>query len=233
MIVFPKNWKDISNNISLDKIESTILEILFKINCNHLSLSGGLDSSLLLYYLSKVHKKINVYTIGYPSDHPDIEYSKCAVAYLNNNNCNITHHIFIPENSTDSSSDEIVEMFYEYVFKYTDTIIAGDGVDEFNCGYYDHQKFPNEDMYYNYIRKLCTEHLIPLNKNSKSVKVYLPYIDKEMVLLWTQIPINNKVTSSDRKLIIKSLAYNNLPQNIIERWKYGFCDALHIKSSRF
>jgi len=233
MIVYPENWQNIGKPIKIENIEKTILTILNDINCNSIALSGGIDSSLIIYYLNKIHKNINAFTIGLSKNHPDIQYSKLAV----NNIQKIKHYIYIPtkkeiineQQKNDYEGDVAVRLFYKYVKKYTDRIIACDGIDEFMCGYYGHQKNPNEKTYYKYIRKLQVEQLKPLNKNSFNVKVYLPYLNQKLLTLLYQIPIYDKVDINERKKIMVKIAKDKLPIKIIERRKYGFCDALKIK----
>jgi asparagine synthetase B (glutamine-hydrolysing) len=79
------------------------------------------------------------------------------------------------------------------------------------------------------MKRLQEEQLIPLNKNSGQVKVYLPYLDNRLVLLFSQIPISEKVDSKHRKKIMIQMAKGKIPNEIINRRKYGFCDVLKIK----
>ena len=230
MIVFPDDWKRVGQPISLLKIENTILEILSEIDCNSLALSGGVDSSLLLYYMKKINKKVVAFTMGNSMDHPDVVYAKMAVESIDRS---IAHRIFIPDISTKAKANSVYGLFYKFVSEFTDRMVAGDGIDEFACGYYPHQNSPRQSTYYNLLRRLLPEHLLPLNRDSRGVKVYLPYIDKRMIFLLSQIPIYDKVDSKERKKIIMALAKDKVPQAILDRWKYGFCDALNIKEKRY
>ena len=235
MIVFPDNWKEIGQglpSIPLQKIENTILEILSEIPCASLAFSGGVDSCLLLYYLQKVKKQVVAFTMGKTLDHPDVVYSKIAIENIGGN---VRHEIYIPNKEDIETQGEgnVYGIFYEYVSKFTNRMISGDGIDEFMCGYYPHQKNPTESEYYYFLSRLVPDHLIPLNRESGDVKVYLPYIDRRLILLMAQIPIWDKVDKENRKKIIMSLAKNKLPSAILERWKHGFCDALNVKEKRW
>lgn len=233
MIIYPDNWKNIGQPIDLKKIEDTILEVLSGISCNSLSFSGGLDSSLLLYFMAKIHKKINAFTIGLSDEHPDVKYAEMMADKYPQ----VMHKIYIPwpdkikreQHPGQSLGDTAVRLFYGFVSDHTDGIIAGDGVDEFMCGYYAHQKNPNEEIYYTHMRQLNKEHLIPLDRNSGDVKVYLPFLDNKLVLLLSQIPIVEKVDVNHRKKLMIEMAIGKIPDEIIERRKYGFCDAFKIK----
>jgi len=234
MIIYPKNWREIGQPIKLKDIENTILQILSEIDCNCLSLSGGLDSSIILYFMLKIHRKVEAFTMGVSESHPDIRYSKLVASKFNN----IIHRVYIPshieiKNAKKSfeefEGDNAVRLFYKFLKKYTDKIIACDGIDEFMCGYYDHQDKPCEDTYYDYLRQLQNKNLIPLDKNSNQIKIYLPYLDNRLLLLFSQIPISEKVDKKCRKKLMIEIAKTKIPNEIITRRKYGFCDVLKIK----
>ncbi|GAJ07590.1 unnamed protein product, partial [marine sediment metagenome] len=58
MIVYPKNWIEVGQPILTGQIEERIVQILFELNCYCLSFSGGLDSSLVLYFMTLIFKKV-------------------------------------------------------------------------------------------------------------------------------------------------------------------------------
>lgn len=233
MIVYPKGWNKVGQKINMNKIIALILDTLSNIPCNCLSLSGGIDSSLLLYFMLKIHNKVTAFTIGLSDKHPDIKYAEIIADKYSQ----VTHKIYIPWSDTikrekqpnESLGDTAVRLFYGFVEQHTGGIIAGDGIDEFMCGYYPHQKSPNEETYYDYIRRLNKEHLIPLDRNSGKVKVYLPFLDDRLISLLSQIPIDEKVDINNRKKLMIEMAMGRLPEEIITRRKYGFCDAFKIK----
>ncbi len=233
MIVYPTGWRKVGRKINTEKIAGQILRILEGIPCNCLSLSGGIDSSLLLYFMLKIHKKITAFTIGLSGDHPDIKYSEMIAAKYPR----VMHKLYIPfpdnikreQRPGKSLGDTAVRMFYEFVNIHTNVIIAGDGIDEYMCGYYPHQKSPNEETYYDFIRRLTKEHLVPLDGNSGKVKVYLPFLDSRLISMLSQIPLSEKVDPHHRKKLMVEMAKGRLPEEIITRRKYGFCDAFTIK----
>ncbi len=239
MIAYPEGWETIGQPVHLNQIVYRLMLTLRDIPCNCLSLSGGIDSSLLLYYMLQVHPEVKVFTIGLSEDHPDVKYATIVVDKMSSIFPKeiITHKVYIPwpdkikreQQPGQSLGDTAVRLFYGFVGNHTDGIIAGDGIDEFMCGYYSHQKSPNEKTYYEYIRWLKKDHLIPLDKNSGSVKVYLPFLDSRLTSLLSQIPISEKVDSHHRKKLMVEMARGRLPKEIITRRKYGFCDALKIK----
>ena len=234
MIIYPKEYMKIGQSIKLKEIEDRILKVVAHINCNYLSFSGGLDSSLMLYYMLLVYDKVYAFTMGESDSHPDVEYSVYFVSRLEN----VDHNIYIPsifdletakQYPEDVDGDMAVRLFYKHVALYTDRIIACDGIDEFMCGYYAHQENPCERIYYKYLKQLSRNHLIPLHKNSGDVKVYLPYLDERLLFLLSQIPISEKVNKSCRKKLMVDLAEDKIPNRVINRRKYGFCDVLRVK----
>jgi len=234
MIVYPDNYRNIGQPVQIEKIEQTILQVLEEINCNWISLSGGLDSSLMLYYMIQVYPEVHAITMGCSEEHPDVKYAKLVVSQFDN----VFHEIYIPsplelEKSRKpywvSDGDQGVRLFYGHVQKRTDAIIACDGIDEFMCGYYVHQESPCEKTYYTYLRKLKDSHLIPLHRNSRDVKVYLPYLDRRLLELYSQIPVRDKVDKMRRKKVLVEMAKGKIPDEIIRRRKYGFCDVLGVK----
>lgn len=230
MIVYPKHWGEVGQPVSLERMEGTIIEILEDCNCRCLSFSGGLDSSMMLYFMATIFARVTAFTIAFPETHPDIKYSRLVAKMFGN----VTHEVYVPNVS--EVADEVekkpgpdvgVKLLYRFLArKGIPGIIACDGIDEFMAGYYDHQQHPDEATYYKHIRRLRDEHLKPLDDNSKGVKVYLPYLDNRLLCLLAQIPIADKVDSENRKKVMVRMAEHRLPREVIERRKIGFCDAL-------
>jgi len=61
---------------------------------------------------------------------------------------------------------------------------------------------------------------------SGKVKVHLPYLDSGLISLYSQIPLSEKVDLHIRKKFMVRMAKGKLPDRVIKRRKYGFCDAL-------
>lgn len=233
MIVYPLDWNEVGGPIRTRDIELAILKVLSEISCNCLSFSGGLDSSLMLYFMLQRHKRVRTFTIGFSEDHPDIKYAQLVVDGFSN----VSHNHYIPtqeeveaeERPGDLEGDVAVRLFYKFVKKHTTDIIACDGIDEFMAGYYAHQKTLSEPTYFNFIRRLQRGQLAPLNRNSGEVNVYLPYLDSRLISLYSQIPLSEKVDLHIRKKFMVRMAEGKIPDRVIKRRKIGFCDALKIK----
>ena len=234
MIVYPINWMEVGKPITVKDIELGIMKVLSELSCNCLALSGGLDSSLMLYFMLERHMHVRTFTIGLSEDHPDIKYAQLVADSFDG----VSHNYYIPtqdeieaeEQPEDLEGDAAVRLFYKFVgASYTPGIVACDGIDEFMAGYYAHQKDPSEATYFSFIRQLQREHLAPLNKNSGKVDVYLPYLDSRLISLYSQIPLSEKVDGGARKKFMVRMAEGKIPDQIIKRRKIGFCDALKIK----
>lgn len=229
MIVFPKDWAHKGQAVSLDLIEETIFNILERLDppCHNLSLSGGVDSSYMLYCMTKVYgNEINTYTITEDSNHPDFIFSKEISDFFGVRWIPFTPYL-IPDDEEIPAEDRGVKLFYNFLENIgIEGIITGDGIDELMAGYYAHQTDPSETVYYDHLRLLYKNHLEPLNKNSGKVKVHLPYLDNSLILLLSQIPLSEKVDRSNRKKIMTKLSKGKIPDEIINRRKLGFCSAL-------
>jgi len=230
MIKYPIEWDKIGIKVNPVDIYNELCSIIESLNINNISLSGGIDSSILLSIMTKVlNRKIECFTVALNNKHPDYLFSK-MISDKFNAKLNI---LFLNKKC---SGDENVRYFYEFVLREgTSNIIAGDGIDELSCGYYDHVKYVNKsDIYYSYLNRLVEEQLIPLNKNSRDVNVFLPYLDARIVEMLLCFPLKDKIKNNERKVIINSIAKNycNIPDSVINRWKYGFCSASEIKIPR-
>jgi len=234
MIAHPADWKEVGKEASLSKIEFLIIKILKELDCQSLSLSGGVDSALLLSYLVDIYgKDITCYTIACSFEHEDSINSHFIA---NKFGVKLIRHImpYIPptfKEEGDLPGDEIVRAFYNNLKKLgVKRIITGDGIDELMGGYYYHMKQPGEKSFFRYLAKLQKQQLIPLDKNSGQIEVLLPYLDFRLINLLSYFPTWKKFDSRSRKKIIYALAKKKgLPSCILERRKYGFCDAMRIK----
>ncbi len=231
MIQYPKKWKvkyenlistQPSNHINIPKIVDAINRVVIDMNIKHLMYSGGIDSTIMLCLMTKLFDDVSTYTISVREDHPDIKFSRMGSNIYKSN-----HHEFIVKPiSNDTPGDDAVRQIFVEASAFTDSVICCDGIDEFMCGYYKHMEHHDFKTYKWFISRLLPNHLEPLDKNSKDVKVYLPYLDKDIISIFSNIPLNKKVDSKNRKMVVCDIAkYLGISDEIINRNKYGFCDA--------
>lgn len=234
MIVSPEKWDYIYTTPTLDEIEQVLFNAVAHTGCSNLCLSGGVDSSLTLHFMAQLYPSITCFTIASSLKHPDVFHSKIIAEKYK-----AKHLIYIPTKTDiesnkvdgDYQGDVAVKLLYQFISKYTNEVIATDCIDELDCGYYPHQKEPNDEVFRRFISELEEYHLKPLNKNSGDIKVHLPYADKEVIHTFLRIPIAQKVNESIRKSHVMAIALKYIPTEIIERRKYGFCDAFIIKEN--
>jgi asparagine synthetase B (glutamine-hydrolysing) len=235
MIVYPNNWRDIGKTPTIKEIENSIFEVVADLGCENLALSGGIDSSYMLWCMVQVFGKENIkcYTIALSNNHPDYVCSEQIVEALGI----VNWFYYIPSNKEvkellkDKDGNLIVKKFFNWLEceKKVSEIICCDGIDEFMGGYYDHLHNPTHETYYDFMVRLQDEQLRPLNENSGKINVLLPYMSKDLIELYNRIPMNNRFDSNGRKKIMVELAKDKIPDKIIYRRKYGFVDAMRIK----
>jgi asparagine synthetase B (glutamine-hydrolysing) len=234
MITYPKIWKrnygdmmpvNPIDNIDIPKIVEILTQVVVDMGVNHLAYSGGIDSTIMLCLMSRVYNDVSTYTISVREDHPDVKFAKSGSSFYGS-----THHEFIVSPTiTDTAqhdNDAVKQLFYK-ASSFTESMICCDGIDEFMCGYYKHMEQQNRLKTYKwFLSNLLPGHLEPLDKNSGDVKVYLPYLNENIISIFRNIPLDKKIDSDNRKKVVCEIAkYLNLPESIISRTKYGFCDA--------
>lgn len=238
MIVYPKEWRKHYEELSVPikhvkfnvkEYVDILRKVLINIDVRHLAYSGGIDSTILLHLLTDIHGEIFTYTISSREDHPDVLFARFGNEFYNSSAMefivNPTH-----KESDGFGGDNAVRQLFEEVSLYTNEIITGDGIDEFMCGYYKHTDVSQETYEY-YLSRLLSNHLMPLNSISMYTNVFLPYLDDEIVCMNRNIKLQDKVDSKNRKkLIVKIAEYLGVPNEIIERNKYGFCDAFRERN---
>ncbi|MEE9574175.1 MAG: asparagine synthase-related protein [Candidatus Neomarinimicrobiota bacterium] len=231
MIIYPKNWRvkyeelvpnNPSEDVNIKKIIDRLTEVIVKIDIRDLMFSGGVDSTIMLCLMSKVFDDISTYTISVREDHPDIIFSRVGSSIYKSN-----HHEFIVKPTPNQPlGDDAVRQLFIKSSEFTDSVICCDGIDEFMCGYYKHMESQHLKSYKWFLSRLLPDHLVPLNENSKDTKVYLPYLDKEIISIFSNIPLYKKINSKNRKMVTCDMArYLGIRGDFIYRNKYGFCDA--------
>lgn len=236
MIVYPEGWEQFGRQPTAETLKATLLEVLRELGCHSLCLSGGVDSSLILAYLTEIFGNVTAYTIGSSSSHPDVVAARQIVTYFQDKGRTIDHYVGIPTAEQMAKSkdkecqypgDEAVFLLYRYIALrgVSDSVLSCDGIDELACGYYDHERSPTYATYFQFLHQLTERHLIPLDRNSGNIQVKLPYLDSRIVGLLGLVPLEEKLKAG-RKGLIYTLASEVLPTFITERRKYGMCDAL-------
>jgi len=219
VIVFPDDWYRLGQKVTLSDIDSALRDVIADIGCGNLSYSGGIDSTLLLWYLIETGREVTLYTAVNDDEHPDLRYAELGRRFFEDRyKVSLPHKVFVLPGC---NGDELVRRYYGELASICGDIITGDGIDELACGYYAHQTSPDEQTYHASLSKLQADHFRPLHENSGSVRVHIPYAAPQIVNLLYRVPLTEKVSDQGRKLIIVALAQDRMPTSIIERKKYG------------
>lgn len=227
MIVYPKNWNKLQFELKEEDIEfdpvafiELLTKILKKFDVKNLAFSGGIDSTIILALMSELFDEVNTFVVTCRSNHPDALFARIGSEKYSSRH----HEIIYSPPWTDSTGDDAVKTLFQNFDG--EKIITCDGIDELAGGYYQHLSSPQEDNYIYYLNRLIPDHLIPLDKNSGDTKVFLPFLDSRIINTLLRLPLSRKMDHQTRKIPIRTTAQRlKIPEEIIERNKYGFCDA--------
>ena len=201
-------------------------------------LSGGLDSSLALVHVARMHPDCVAFTIGTPGS-PDIEYARRLTSDLG------VRHVVIDVAPKDLNLDRVKQAIrVSECTEYGDVInavatqilferihadgvkvvLTGDGSDELFGGYDMYAKVSEADrrrLFLHKIRHLSRTELQRVDRASMSnnVEARVPYLDLDMLLLSMRIPLEYKVRDGYEKWILRQTFADVLPDYILARHK--------------
>lgn len=188
----------------------------------HLALSGGVDSTVLLYALCQEGKTVYAHTIVADLNHPDMQAAIRAVAQAPGTVYFVSHRV----TPTDPPLDA-----YNYLLgavkAHSDQVVCGDCIDEMLAGYYKHAQSGNkhQQVYDELLADLIPKHLVPLNAASQEhgIQVTLPYADARVMDVCAKyFQLQYLATPIGRKMPIYIVArLLGVPERIRERRKYG------------
>jgi asparagine synthase (glutamine-hydrolysing) len=222
-------------------------------------LSGGLDSSLIAAItsleLKKENKKLRTFSIGM-KDGTDLKYAKIVSEHINSDH---TEFYFDQEQGLEVI-EEVIKATETYdittirasvgqyliaknIKEKTDVkvLLNGDGADECQMGYLYFYLYPNLEEVYKERDKLlrqihCFDGLrVDRNLSYHGLEARVPFLDKEFVDLYYQIPTELLVPTKEymeKYLIRKAFEIvmpNLLPNEILWRKKEAFSDGISSK----
>jgi len=220
-----------------------------------ISLSGGLDSSLVtaLARTAFPKAKIITFTLGAKGNPDFLSAKKVAQIFKTD------HHEYIPsQEEINKVKVKMVEkglpprdlvqcLTYEFANSLgIKTIISAEGGDELFGGYWWHQKsISRYEKKYGKNRKeafkkswseILHNHLLDYKESSQSygIELRFPFLQQEVVKYVSHIPLEDRCTPSkerhpdqkERKKPLRKIALKYLPEEIAFRKKRGFPDAL-------
>lgn len=238
MITYPSGWKSFTSSVDrmmepmsvkihAETLITMLIKVIDDIDVMNLSLSGGIDSTLTLALMTEVFGgDLRTYTISCREDHPDVLFARMASYTFG------SHHKEVitdpdPLREGEFSGDNAVRQLYDVIKNDVSNCISCDGIDELLCGYYGHLVSGSEkENYDHYLSRLLPDHLVPLDRNSADVDVFLPFLDLNIRKYLLSIPLANKIYDGVRKaIVVEAARMMCVPEEIIARNKYGFCDA--------
>lgn len=239
--IIDKLYENLSNTIKL-RVQSDR-----PIGC---LLSGGIDSSLIVSLVSKIHPNIHCFTIG-TENSPDVVSAKIVAEYLNvplqiipfdyqtgfNELKNIINCLETWDITTIRASTPQY-LLGKYISQNTDikVILSGEGSDEIFSGYlYSHLSPNKEELWKDGVRLLSELYYFDCLRTDRTLsnwglEVRVPFLNKDLVSFVLNIDPQyrtcNKIKMEKlllRKMILK---YKLLPEKIALRRKEAFSDAV-------
>lgn len=204
----------------------------------HLALSGGVDSTLLLYKFLEHGFPVTAHTMVASEENPDFIHAGIAVSQAPGD---VQHEIHFREATEEETrrSNHFLGMekdrpdnyllLMEEIAKLTRVIVCGDCIDEMMGGYYRHRDAPTKDTFQDLMGQLVPNHLSPLDRCSSlyRVWVFLPYADERVVGVCRRFHFMELVIDGERKKPICELARKvGVPEEIVVRRKRGLVSAL-------
>jgi asparagine synthase (glutamine-hydrolysing) len=219
------------------ELRKRIKHAIFKYDCDSILLSGGLDTSVLAYYLKE---KIRDAFTAIFKENPgrDFMYSKLISKYFNFNH----HLVFFDLNAVVESLYDVIRILKTFdsmelrnsvviyfILKECKNngfkkIVTGDGGDELFAGYSYMHKMTYEEMD-NYIRYLSQNWFFSAKYLGEylNVEVIQPYLDNDFVNFALSIHPKFKVKEENGKLygkwIVRKAFEELLPKEIVWREK--------------
>lgn len=225
----------------MDEISKNIYNVLEKscnkCNSNLISLSGGLDSSIIAYFLKqKKPKAVSVIAEDFIST--DLTYcqkiakeTNIPLAIFNVKTAMILEAIEetikILRNFNDIEIRNNVVMYLAIKWAKENgesSIITGDGADELFAGY-NFLIHKSEEQLEKEIKRICSVMHFPTKKIGENlgVKIESPFLDEEIIKIAKEIPANLKIRDENGKRhgkwILRKTFEKYIPKQIVWREK--------------
>ena len=182
----------------------------------HLALSGGVDSSVLLFAFAMAGRSVVAHTLVAPCN-PDTEFARVAVRAALARGFGVSHVEHLAGGCKDvyELSTGMVEPGR--------MLVTGDCIDEMLGGYYGHLEDP-KGAFERYMSRLVPDHLEIHRRcsNSAGVTVWLPFAEPDVVSACRAFPLRERLCDGERKVPMSVLARSlGVPDEIVRRRKIG------------
>jgi len=239
MLVAEKSYADNVQAVT-DAAKKTLDSLLWNEITVGIFLSGGIDSSILLYLFLQDGFEFSIFSMGNSLDHPDIQHSSRLCRELDQ-----TQHILIPGKEDITRAKRITGevnkgdagcyLLLEFASRFVDTIIATDGIDELMGGYWDHlcpDGSLNLEAFERYQTDLWPKHIEPMISSAGKIGINVKYLylEEPFHSVVSEISLQERIAGG-RKGLWRDLGRRlGVPQYIINRPKVGFCDAVYYEA---
>ena len=227
----------------------------------HLTYSGGVDSSIILYKMAKAGVSVVAHTMAKTVRHPDLVHAKSVVAAMRERKLDVKHvaHILSPSPQDIAESNHLLDgsedrpdnyyMLMKVLASHTSRVVSCDCIDELLGGYHMHRDprryFPHHDadadltanrlvaLRY-YLSRLRPDHLEQLRTCSDhfGITVHLPYGDAGVMAAAAAFAVPEMVDAEHRKKPVYEIARRlGVPSGVLDRRKYGLVSAFHEVSA--
>ncbi|TKV60929.1 asparagine synthetase B [Nakamurella flava] len=217
-------------------------------------LSGGLDSSVVLHHVHRMHPDCVAVTIGAPGS-KDLEHARRLTAELG-----VRHEVVdlrpadlgwrqmaqavrvgeLTEYGDIINAAVSIPLFRRFHDLGIKVVLTGDGSDELFGGYrmyHDIDAAQGERLFVHKLANLGrTElHRVDRAAMSQGVEARVPFLDREMVTLARRIPLAMKIGGPQEKWLVREAFADILPDHIRTRPKSGmsYSSGLHDRARLF
>lgn len=213
-------------------------------------LSGGLDSSIIVYELARILPyRMNTYSIGLPGG-TDEKYARMMAEFAGTNHT----HIYLTEDEMRAAIPEIVYTTESYdittirasigqylICKHVreKILFVGEGPDEFASGYKYFMNAPSPtEMHAENVERMENIHLYDGLRMDRcpakyGIEVRAPFMIHTFVEKYLSIdPIIRMPHKNLTKCILRELYRDDLPREIVERPKEAFSDGMTVGLAR-
>lgn len=215
-------------------------------------LSGGIDSSTILYLLNDMyHGNVEAFTFAVSSSSTDYMYANllCKTYGIKLNiispqkeelvNFYLNYGVFVTETYESALIRNAVSYYFlckgvhEHGYKFC---FSGEGADEIFGGY-SYFKLINSDSRDEVIQKSLSNinrtYLQMADRASMytTVEVRVPYMDKDFIIHCSKLPSNMKINENQDKVILRELYQGKIPNVICNRQKEGMNQGAGVGSN--